>query len=113
MDEEESFFNLVTQFQSKRMDDQRCSLAIVDNKENQQASTLPSNIHGELFFQGNWGGGYALLASPEFCLFACFYEKGCFYFPFFFFAYCFDRESLEIEGRFNGPDRRHAESPDG
>ncbi|XP_046652384.1 G-protein-signaling modulator 2-like isoform X3 [Daphnia pulicaria] len=45
MDEEESFFNLVTQFQSKRMDDQRCSLAIVDNKENQQASTLPSNIH--------------------------------------------------------------------
>lgn len=47
MDEEESFFNLVTQFQSKRMDDQRCSLAIIDNKENQHASTLPSNIHGE------------------------------------------------------------------
>ncbi|KAI9555773.1 G-protein-signaling modulator 2 isoform X4 [Daphnia magna] len=45
MDEEESFFNLVTQFQSKRMDDQRCSLAIIDNKENQHASTLPSNIH--------------------------------------------------------------------
>ncbi len=56
MDEEESFFNLVTQFQSKRMDDQRCSLAIVDNKENQQASTLPSNIHGEYFFQGNEEG---------------------------------------------------------
>lgn len=47
MDEEESFFDLVTRFQSKRMDDQRCSLAVVDNKENQQASTLPSGIHGE------------------------------------------------------------------
>lgn len=47
MDEEESFFDLVTRFQSKRMDDQRCSLAVVDNKENQQASTLPANVHGE------------------------------------------------------------------
>jgi hypothetical protein len=84
MDEEESFFNLVTQFQSKRMDDQRCSLAIVDNKENQQASTLPSNIHGELFFQGNWGGGYALLASPRvlFCLPAS-TREGVFIFFFF------------------------------
>nr|CAG4649298.1 EOG090X05CB [Scapholeberis mucronata] len=45
MDEEESFFDLVTRFQSKRMDDQRCSLAVIDNKENQQASTLPSGIH--------------------------------------------------------------------
>lgn len=48
MDEEESFFDLVTRFQSKRMDDQRCSLAIIDNKENQQASTLPSGIHGKI-----------------------------------------------------------------
>jgi hypothetical protein len=56
MDEEESFFNLVTQFQSKRMDDQRCSLAIIDNKENQQASTLPSNIHGEYIYPGNGEG---------------------------------------------------------
>jgi len=75
MDEEESFFNLVTQFQSKRMDDQRCSLAIVDNKENQQASTLPSNIHGEYFFQGN--GGKGSRRRPEFCLSVCFYE--CFF----------------------------------
>nr|CAG4647017.1 EOG090X05CB [Megafenestra aurita] len=45
MDEEESFFDLVTRFQSKRMDDQRCSLAVIDNKENQQASTLPASVH--------------------------------------------------------------------
>nr|CAG4641662.1 EOG090X05CB [Eurycercus lamellatus] len=49
MDEEESFFDLVTRFQSKRMDDQRCSLAVTDNKENRQviSSTLPpsSGVH--------------------------------------------------------------------
>lgn len=107
MDEEESFFNLVTQFQSKRMDDQRCSLAIVDNKENQQASTLPSNIHGEYFFQGN-GGNAPGVAQSFVCLSV---STSVFLFPFF--TYCFDREPVEIEGRFNGPDRRHAESPDG
>ena len=36
MDEEESFFDLLSRFQSKRMDDQRCSLTVLDNKENQQ-----------------------------------------------------------------------------
>ena len=41
MDEEESFFELVTRFQSKRMDDQRCSLAVADNKV--IGSTLPSS----------------------------------------------------------------------
>nr|CAG4647869.1 EOG090X05CB [Moina brachiata] len=40
LDEEESFFDLVTRFQSKRMDDQRCSLAVIGNKETQQ---IPSN----------------------------------------------------------------------
>ncbi|XP_067012143.2 G-protein-signaling modulator 2 [Anabrus simplex] len=34
MDDEESFFDLLSRFQSKRMDDQRCSLSVVDNKEN-------------------------------------------------------------------------------
>lgn len=35
-DDEESFFELVSRFQSERMDDQRCSLAVPsgDNKEN-------------------------------------------------------------------------------
>jgi G-protein signaling modulator 2 len=42
MDEEESFFDLVTRFQSKRMDDQRCSLTVIDNKENQ----IMGSIHG-------------------------------------------------------------------
>ncbi|KAG1666927.1 G-protein-signaling modulator 2 [Nymphon striatum] len=35
--DEDSFFELVTRFQSKRMDDQRCSLTILDNKENEPA----------------------------------------------------------------------------
>nr|CAG4650124.1 EOG090X05CB [Sida crystallina] len=35
LDEEESFFDLLSRFQSKRMDDQRCSLTVIDNKENQ------------------------------------------------------------------------------
>nr|CAD7429326.1 unnamed protein product [Timema monikensis] len=32
--DEESFFDLLSRFQSKRMDEQRCSLAVVENKEN-------------------------------------------------------------------------------
>ena len=39
-DEEEFFFNLITQFQSKRMDDQRCSLAIVDNNRQTRMSNV-------------------------------------------------------------------------
>nr|CAG4643179.1 EOG090X05CB [Ilyocryptus agilis] len=44
MDEEESFFELVSRFQSKRMDDQRCALT-VNNKENQEliSSALPTS----------------------------------------------------------------------
>ncbi|PRD25538.1 UNVERIFIED_CONTAM: G-protein-signaling modulator 2 [Trichonephila clavipes] len=34
--DEESFFDLLSRFQSKRMDDQRCSLVLSDNKENNQ-----------------------------------------------------------------------------
>jgi len=33
-DDEDSFFDLLSRFQSKRMDDQRCSLKKSDNKEN-------------------------------------------------------------------------------
>lgn len=39
-DDEDSFFELLTHFQSERMDDQRCSLAVpTDDKEN----TAPAN----------------------------------------------------------------------
>lgn len=34
--DEESFFDLLSRFQSKRMDDQRCSLVLSENKENNQ-----------------------------------------------------------------------------
>lgn len=34
-EEDDSFFDLLSRFQSKRMDDQRCSLTI-DNKENKK-----------------------------------------------------------------------------
>ena len=111
MDEEESFFNLVTQFQSKRMDDQRCSLAIIDNKENQQASTLPSNIHGEYFYPGNRREGKLRPRRHTLLCFVLFIH--CVSTAGLFFAYYFDREPFEIERRFNGPDRRHAESSDG
>ncbi|GLH03400.1 G-protein-signaling modulator 2 [Gryllus bimaculatus] len=37
-DDEESFFDLLSRFQSKRMDDQRCSLNIVENKENNHSA---------------------------------------------------------------------------
>ncbi|KAG8232132.1 hypothetical protein J437_LFUL012141 [Ladona fulva] len=48
LDDEESFFDLLSRFQSKRMDDQRCSLTVADsNKENQlhlaQATALVKN----------------------------------------------------------------------
>nr|CAG4651790.1 EOG090X05CB [Triops cancriformis] len=33
LDDEDSFFDLVSRFQSKRMDDQRCTLALAENKE--------------------------------------------------------------------------------
>ena len=34
--DEDSFFDLLSRFQSKRMDDQRCSLVLSENKENNQ-----------------------------------------------------------------------------
>lgn len=37
-DDEDSFFDLLSRFQSKRMDDQRCSLKKSDNKENSHAN---------------------------------------------------------------------------
>ncbi|KAJ8981453.1 hypothetical protein NQ317_000128 [Molorchus minor] len=40
-DDEDSFFDLVSRFQSKRMDDQRCSLTIDNNKENTNVVNLP------------------------------------------------------------------------
>ncbi|GJQ78673.1 hypothetical protein Trydic_g2715 [Trypoxylus dichotomus] len=40
--DEDSFFDLLSRFQSKRMDDQRCSLT-VDNKENTNVVNLPKN----------------------------------------------------------------------
>ncbi|KAK4030073.1 hypothetical protein OUZ56_023031 [Daphnia magna] len=43
MDEEEFFFNLISQSQSKRMDDQRCSLAVVGKQESRRADT--PNLH--------------------------------------------------------------------
>ena len=46
MDEEESFFETLSRFQSKRMDDQRCSLAVMDNKENQMIGTHPHSANG-------------------------------------------------------------------
>lgn len=41
-EEDDSFFDLLSRFQSKRMDDQRCSLT-VDNKENKNVVNLPRN----------------------------------------------------------------------
>lgn len=41
-DDEDSFFDLLSRFQSKRMDDQRCSLT-VENKENTNVANLPCN----------------------------------------------------------------------
>ncbi|XP_072375215.1 G-protein-signaling modulator 2-like isoform X1 [Diabrotica undecimpunctata] len=41
-EEDDSFFDLLSRFQSKRMDDQRCSLTI-DNKENRNTNNIPYN----------------------------------------------------------------------
>ncbi|KAJ8916923.1 hypothetical protein NQ315_013394 [Exocentrus adspersus] len=41
-DDEDSFFDLLSRFQSKRMDDQRCSL-VFDNKENTNVENLLQN----------------------------------------------------------------------
>lgn len=43
LDDEESFFDLLSRFQSKRMDDQRCSLTIAENKEN--TNSVPNSNH--------------------------------------------------------------------
>uniref|UniRef100_A0A0A9YDJ9 G-protein-signaling modulator 2 n=1 Tax=Lygus hesperus TaxID=30085 RepID=A0A0A9YDJ9_LYGHE len=42
-EDEESFFDLLSRFQSERMDDQRCSLSVAasENKENRNINTLP------------------------------------------------------------------------
>lgn len=39
-EEDDSFFDQLSRFQSKRMDDQRCSLN-VENKENRNSTNLP------------------------------------------------------------------------
>jgi hypothetical protein len=41
--DEEAFFDLLSRFQSKRMDDQRCSLTITENKEN--TNLVPKSNH--------------------------------------------------------------------
>ncbi|PSN35366.1 G-protein-signaling modulator 2 [Blattella germanica] len=43
LDDEESFFDLLSRFQSKRMDDQRCSLTVTENKEN--SNSVPKSNH--------------------------------------------------------------------
>ncbi|XP_069670848.1 G-protein-signaling modulator 2 isoform X2 [Periplaneta americana] len=43
LDDEESFFDLLSRFQSKRMDDQRCSLTVTENKEN--TNSVPKSNH--------------------------------------------------------------------
>lgn len=42
-EEDDSFFDLLSRFQSKRMDDQRCSLSVDNNKENKNFVNLPQN----------------------------------------------------------------------
>lgn len=42
-EDEDSFFDLLSRFQSKRMDDQRCSLAVVENKENTNNNRVKSS----------------------------------------------------------------------
>lgn len=39
----DSFFELLSKFQSKRMDDQRCTLSIDSNKENKEPSPASPN----------------------------------------------------------------------
>ncbi|CAG9818930.1 unnamed protein product [Phaedon cochleariae] len=45
-EEEDSFFDLLSRFQSKRMDDQRCSLTVDNNKENRNVVNIPYNNEG-------------------------------------------------------------------
>ncbi|EFA00406.2 G-protein-signaling modulator 2 isoform X1 [Tribolium castaneum] len=42
-EDDDSFFDLLSRFQSKRMDDQRCSLTVDNNKENTNVVNLPRN----------------------------------------------------------------------
>lgn len=43
VEEEDNFFDLLSRFQSKRMDDQRCTLGGPENKENIKRPKIPSN----------------------------------------------------------------------
>jgi len=43
VEEEDNFFDLLSRFQSKRMDDQRCTLGGPENKENIKRAKIPSN----------------------------------------------------------------------
>lgn len=42
-EDEDSFFDLLSRFQSERMDDQRCSLSISENKENHSTNSPSLN----------------------------------------------------------------------
>ncbi|XP_076272973.1 G-protein-signaling modulator pins isoform X2 [Rhynchophorus ferrugineus] len=50
-EDDDSFFDLLSRFQSKRMDDQRCSLSVKNNnKENKNVTNLPKNEGPEDLF---------------------------------------------------------------
>lgn len=58
--DEDSFFELLSRFQSKRMDDQRCTLSIDSNKENQpeqvQQPVAPRREGGSVSSTGSTNG---------------------------------------------------------
>ncbi|XP_063239017.1 G-protein-signaling modulator 2 isoform X2 [Bacillus rossius redtenbacheri] len=58
LDDEDSFFDLLSRFQSKRMDDQRCSLAVVENKEN---TLVPQRSNHNNNSNSGGGGDTAVL----------------------------------------------------
>ncbi|KFM59201.1 G-protein-signaling modulator 2, partial [Stegodyphus mimosarum] len=52
--DEDSFFDLLSRFQSKRMDDQRCSLVLSENKENNQLlGNCPDNFQASTSHSNN------------------------------------------------------------
>merc|ERR1712013_634096 len=60
LDDEEDFFDFISRFQSKRMDDQRCSLADSEptpDPSNRDALNLPRNGGGHAEVQGKYTNG--------------------------------------------------------
>lgn len=99
--DDESFFELLSRFQSKRMDDQRCTLSIDSNKDDQ-----PNQAQQQIISTNREGGSLSSNESTNGTTNTS--DSGASKFSFFFFAQiCIHCKRPHIETVHNISRQRH------